>query len=269
MRATRSHCGTARTNVDLGASMCHEIPLSWSVLTRPVAQVTNNYGSGYLHRPDMAMLVYGFVPGREPPVMSTCDLPHGFGGVRHPQQAYPVTPTPEPDYGECIQARVRLESVLVARSCSAAAPRCSTKWCEAHFAAASQSRAESAVLQQYCSLQHDPGCTTQHLLWQPKSVGQVLAHTYEQATPRATGRRRPSCSGWRQSTPGCRRRWSRTRRCWRTQAGGMVVWPSGLHMSSHGLLSTVRSPAAAATAADAPLAQSCPTHTHVDQIPCC
>jgi hypothetical protein len=70
------------------------------VPAHPVAQVTNNYGSGYLHRPDMAMLVYSFVPGREPPVMSTCDLPHGFGGVRNPQQAYPVTPALEPDYGE-------------------------------------------------------------------------------------------------------------------------------------------------------------------------
>lgn len=77
-----------------------------SVLTHPVAQVTNNYGTGYLHRPDMAMLVYGFVPGREPPVMSTCDLPDGFGDVRHPQQAYPVTPTLEPDYGEWVQAAV-------------------------------------------------------------------------------------------------------------------------------------------------------------------
>jgi hypothetical protein len=91
------------------------------VLVHPVAQVTNNYGSGYLHRPDMAMLVYGFVPGREPPVMSTCDLPEGFGDVRHPQQAYPVTPTLEPDYGEGLRVHVG--------ACSAAALRCSNAGC--------------------------------------------------------------------------------------------------------------------------------------------
>ena len=47
------------------------------------AQVTNDYGAGYLHRPDLALLVYGFVPLREPPIMSACDLPHGFGEARH------------------------------------------------------------------------------------------------------------------------------------------------------------------------------------------
>lgn len=45
-------------------------------------QVTNDYGEGYLHRPDLALLVYGFVPLREPPIMSSCDLPQGFGEAR-------------------------------------------------------------------------------------------------------------------------------------------------------------------------------------------
>lgn len=85
--------------------------------------MTNNYGSGYLHRPDMAMLVYGFVPGREPPVLSTCDLPDGFGDVRHPQQAYPVTPTLEPDYGE--------SPSLHMEPCSAAALQCNAAGCRA------------------------------------------------------------------------------------------------------------------------------------------
>lgn len=50
---------------------------------RHVTQVTNDYGAGYLHRPDLALLVYGFVPLREPPIMSSCDLPQGFGEARH------------------------------------------------------------------------------------------------------------------------------------------------------------------------------------------
>lgn len=61
--------------------------------------MTNNYGHNYLHRPDMSLLVYGFVPFREPPVMSTVDLPAGFGSVTHPQIGYPPTPVLEPDYG--------------------------------------------------------------------------------------------------------------------------------------------------------------------------
>jgi len=62
-------------------------------------EVTNNYGNDYLHRPDMTLLVYGFVPLRDPPIMSTCDLPTGFGDVLHPQLGYPQTPRHDPDYG--------------------------------------------------------------------------------------------------------------------------------------------------------------------------
>ncbi len=43
---------------------------------------------------------YGFVPTREPPILSAVDLPEGFGDVQHPLQAFPRTPVVEPGYGE-------------------------------------------------------------------------------------------------------------------------------------------------------------------------
>ena len=42
-------------------------------------QVTTNYGPSYLHRPDLALLVYGFVPPRDPPIMSSVSVPRPVG----------------------------------------------------------------------------------------------------------------------------------------------------------------------------------------------
>lgn len=64
------------------------------------AQVTNTYSHSYVHRPDLALLSYGFVPTREPPILSAVDLPDGFGEVQHPLQSFPETPVNEPGYGE-------------------------------------------------------------------------------------------------------------------------------------------------------------------------
>ncbi len=74
--------------------------MSRGIMRFTLPQVTIDYGHAYLHRPDMALLSYGFVPRRDPPLLSTVDLPSGFGDVRHPREAsYPATPTHDPDYG--------------------------------------------------------------------------------------------------------------------------------------------------------------------------
>lgn len=62
-------------------------------------EVTNTYSHDYVHRPDMALLSYGFVPNRQPPILSAIDLPEGFGDVEHPVAHLVRTPAVEPGYG--------------------------------------------------------------------------------------------------------------------------------------------------------------------------
>eukprot|EP00208_Stichococcus_sp_RCC1054_P008407 CAMPEP_0206151374 /NCGR_PEP_ID=MMETSP1473-20131121/38788_1 /ASSEMBLY_ACC=CAM_ASM_001109 /TAXON_ID=1461547 /ORGANISM="Stichococcus sp, Strain RCC1054" /LENGTH=464 /DNA_ID=CAMNT_0053548919 /DNA_START=346 /DNA_END=1740 /DNA_ORIENTATION=+ len=62
-------------------------------------EVTTNYGQQHLHRPDLALLGYGFVPVREPPLLSSIDLPPGFADGLSPPHGAPSSPTLDPDYG--------------------------------------------------------------------------------------------------------------------------------------------------------------------------
>lgn len=43
---------------------------------RSGAQVTHDYQPRVIHRPDIALSIYGFVPRREPPILCAIDLPH-------------------------------------------------------------------------------------------------------------------------------------------------------------------------------------------------
>jgi len=61
-------------------------------------EVTVAYSEGELHRPDQALFSFGFVPPRHPPLLSSVDLPAGFGGVEEPPTSYPQTPIQDPDY---------------------------------------------------------------------------------------------------------------------------------------------------------------------------
>lgn len=60
-----------------------------SALTHPTEQeLTFNYRSNNLHRPDGALLGYGFVPDSLAPLLCSIDLPPGFNGAAQTDPAY-------------------------------------------------------------------------------------------------------------------------------------------------------------------------------------
>lgn len=64
-------------------------PQATPALSASAAQeLTLNYKSNNLHRPDGAIMGYGFTPASETPLLCSFDLPPGFNGAAQTDPAY-------------------------------------------------------------------------------------------------------------------------------------------------------------------------------------